>query len=181
MRVIAGSARGRRLFSPSGTDVRPTADRIREALFSSFGDRVAGALFLDLFCGTGAVGVEALSRGAKHAAFVDNSRECAAIVEKNLTHTGFAGVGEIICGDALQAIRGRLRGRAFDITYLDPPYDRGMMLPALRELIDCGVVSGGGLVAAEYGASEDITCPPGYEIYKQKNYRLARIVFYGVI
>jgi 16S rRNA (guanine966-N2)-methyltransferase len=145
MRVIAGSARGVRLAPvPGGT--RPLADRAREGLFSSLGEAVAGAAVLDLFAGTGAVGIEALSRGAARAVFVDSSSEAVRAIRENLKRTKFAERAEVVRRDVPRALRSDL-GR-FDVIFLDPPYAlEGPALDAiLADLAALHVVSPGGLV-----------------------------------
>jgi 16S rRNA (guanine966-N2)-methyltransferase len=125
MRVIAGKYRGRRLKNPPSDRTRPTSDRLRETLFNVLAPRIEGARFLDLCAGTGAVGIEALSRGAKHVTFIDQSRRMCALIETNL---GTLGIGaeevEIITAEASEYLRTHARkGRAaFDIIYFDPPY-----------------------------------------------------------
>jgi 16S rRNA (guanine966-N2)-methyltransferase len=145
MRVIAGSARGVRLAPvPGGT--RPLADRAREGLFSSLGDAVPGAVVLDLFAGTGAVGIEALSRGAARVVFVDSSLDAVRAIRENLDRTKFSKRAGVIRRDAARALRSDL-GR-FDLVFLDPPYAlEGPSLDAiLADVAAQQVVSPGGLV-----------------------------------
>jgi 16S rRNA (guanine966-N2)-methyltransferase len=123
MRVIAGSAKGTRLARPPG-GVRPVADRVREGLFSSLGDLVAGARVLDLFAGTGALGIEALSRGASEAVFVDESPRALATTRENLRRTGFRDRAVVIRSEVGRALN-RLGDRGFDLVFLDPPYELG--------------------------------------------------------
>ena len=125
MRVIAGTAKGTRLGRvPAG--VRPVSDRVREGLFSSIGQRVEGARVLDLYAGTGAVGIEALSRGAEHATFVDSSPSAVAAVRENLRLTSFEERGSVQRSDVLRFLeRLRDRDRGFDLVFLDPPYAAG--------------------------------------------------------
>ncbi len=118
MRVIAGEFRSRRLKTLSGLDVRPTPDRLREALFSILAPRIEGAVFLDAYAGTGSVGIEALSRGAARAIFVERSRSAAGIIEENLRALGVKDRAEVLHTRAL-AILGR---RQADLVFLDPPY-----------------------------------------------------------
>ncbi len=121
MRVVAGRYGGRPLRAPAGTGTRPTSDRVREALFSVLGGRVAGARVLDLFAGSGALGIEALSRGAASAEFVDRDRRAAAAVQANLDALGAD--GEVRRADARAALRNaRAAGRVYDLVFLDPPY-----------------------------------------------------------
>ncbi len=120
MRVVAGKAKGRRLQAPSGRDTRPTSDRVREAIFSSLEsiDAVRDAAVLDLFCGSGALGIEALSRGATSATFVDSDPEAVAVVRANLASTGLDR-GEVVRADAVRWLDG---DAAFDLALVDPPY-----------------------------------------------------------
>jgi 16S rRNA (guanine966-N2)-methyltransferase len=127
MRVVAGSARGRQLVAPKGDAVRPTGDRVREALFNSLGSMgmVRGSRVLDLFAGSGALGIEALSRGAEHVTFVDSSREALRAVRENLERCGFADRASVAHGDALEWLRsaGGPDGQVdLDLALLDPPY-----------------------------------------------------------
>lgn len=122
MRVIAGSARGRRLDAPPGRAVRPTADRVREALFSSLAAAVPDARVLDLFTGSGALGIEALSRGAACASLVERDRRTAAVAERNLVGTGLTDRGVVVRADAADFVKDPLGG-PFDIVLLDPPYE----------------------------------------------------------
>ena len=119
MRVIAGESGGVPLKVPK-TVTRPTADRVREAVFSILGERVAGARVLDLFAGSGAVGIEALSRGAESAVFVEQNRAACEVLRGNLAKTGLAGKAGVVCGDAVKTA-GKL-GREFDVVFADPPY-----------------------------------------------------------
>jgi 16S rRNA (guanine966-N2)-methyltransferase len=126
MRIVAGTFRGRRLATPSGRDVRPTADRVREALFSILGD-IDGAVVLDLFAGTGAMGLEALSRGAASATFVEIDRRAMEVVRRNVDATISDGQHptDLIKGDATRVVRSlALAERRFDLVFFDPPYDR---------------------------------------------------------
>lgn len=121
MRVIAGAYGGRRLRAPTGADTRPTSDRVREALFSVLGERVAGARVLDLFAGTGALGIEALSRGASEATFVDSSLAAIRVLEANLAGLGIT--AQVHRADARAFTRtARRRPRQYDLVFLDPPY-----------------------------------------------------------
>ena len=133
MRVVAGEARGRPLLAPKGRSVRPTTDRVRESIFNALVslDAVEGARVLDLFAGTGALGIEALSRGAAHCTFVERDPAARAIVVRNLDATGLADRAEVVAGDAERWLRTRQEGGpddpctpgAFDLALLDPPYD----------------------------------------------------------
>jgi len=130
MRVIAGQAKGRRLKPVPGDTTRPITDRAKEALFSILGDAVDGARFLDLFGGTGAVGIEALSRGAAHATFVDLEPRAVATIRANLAHTGLEGAARVVRGDAFALLR-KDRRAAYDIIYIAPPQYKGLWRTAL--------------------------------------------------
>ena len=120
MRVITGIARGRRLVAPDGLDVRPTADKVKEGIFSAVQFELNGARVLDLFAGSGQMGIEALSRGAGHAVFIDNSLRSIRCVNENLRNTGFERQSEVINRDSYDYIK--LTAQTFDIIILDPPY-----------------------------------------------------------
>jgi 16S rRNA (guanine966-N2)-methyltransferase len=120
MRVIAGTAGGRRLVAPKGRDVRPTSDRVKEALFSSLAPRLSGARVLDLYAGSGALAIEALSRGAASAVLVERNRAALAAIERNLAATGFTAVARVVDSDLPRALD--QLARPFDVVFLDPPY-----------------------------------------------------------
>lgn len=142
MRVIAGSARGRRLVTPRDSTVRPTADRVREALFSILISRLGNlAQFrvLDLFAGTGAMGIEALSRGAESAVFVDTQRSSIGLVERNLELTGLSAKGRTVLMDARQALSTLARqGARFDVVFCDPPYRDLELRDQVLDLLGAG-------------------------------------------
>src|SRR5438105_5921521 len=127
MRVIAGKYRSRLLKSLKGATLRPTSDRLRETLFNVLGERVAGARFLDLFAGTGAVGIEALSRGADESVFIENHAPAVALIRRNLESLGITGAAQVFWLDALRGLA-KIAGqshptdRPFDFVFLDPPY-----------------------------------------------------------
>lgn len=122
MRVIAGTAKGHRLEAPPGKGTRPTSDRVREALFSSLQPRLRGARVVDLYAGSGALGIEALSRGADVVTFVERSKPVQRVIRQNLDHTGFADRADVLVREVRQALRDGPPGAPFDIALLDPPY-----------------------------------------------------------
>lgn len=157
MRVIAGSARGRRLHGPRGDRVRPTSDRVKEALFSILGSRVAlsGATVLDLFAGSGALGIEALSRGAAAATFVEQDAGARRLLAANLERCGVGNRARVLPAEASAAVR-RLAGEAarFDGVLLDPPYGRELADRLLRAVAEHRLLRPGGWAMAEHAAAD---------------------------
>ncbi|RJX26897.1 MAG: 16S rRNA (guanine(966)-N(2))-methyltransferase RsmD [Desulfurivibrio sp.] len=154
MRIIAGTARGRRLYSPgSGTlAIRPTADRAREALFNILAAGVAGARVLDLFAGTGALGLEALSRGAASAVFVDKSRSAVSLIGRNIQHCGFWEKSVVLQRDltrSLSFLQAYAAAGGFSLVFIDPPYKTRLAEPIILELGKGEIISPGGLLVAE--------------------------------
>jgi 16S rRNA (guanine966-N2)-methyltransferase len=157
LRITGGTAKGRRLSSPKGAaaPIRPTSDRVREALFSILGDRVAGARVLDLFAGTGSLGLEALSRGAAGAVFVDQSPQALALIRANLVHCHAAQRADLIKLDlgkpaGYAALARRLEpGTRFGLVFLDPPYEKKLAELALTMVETTGLLAPGGLAIAE--------------------------------
>ena len=140
MRIVAGEFRGRRLKDPKGRDIRPTADRIREALFSILGAGVQGARVLDLYAGTGALGLEALSRRAASAVFVDSSTSAVRLIRENVDACGASSRARIIGGEAVKIVRRlAVEGETFDLVFMDPPYRKGIdpgLLTVLAEITE---------------------------------------------
>ncbi len=131
MRVITGSAKGRRLFSPADTSVRPTSDKVKEALFNIIQFDIEGRYVLDLFAGSGQLGIEAISRGASRCVFVDNSKASSSLVEQNVDKVGFADYATILTVDAKKYIRNT--AERFDLIFIDPPYNEGLSASVLTD------------------------------------------------
>lgn len=144
MRVITGTARGRRLKTPENYDIRPTTDNVKESLFNILQFDIEGRRVLDLFAGTGQLGIECLSRGAASATFVDKDRKAVAIVKDNLKTCGLKGT--VVQGDALSFLA---EGRRFDLIFIDPPYDSGLYLPVLERINSVDILSDGGIIICE--------------------------------
>ena len=163
MRIIGGTIRGRKLLTPPsrlGPLIRPTSDRAREALFNILGNRVAGARVLDLFAGTGALGLEALSRGATSAFFVDVSREAVELIEKNAVACGFVGRATVLRRDlaaGLAFLAAVAPAGGFDLVLLDPPYGEKIGQRLLESLADKDILSPAAVVVLEDRAKEE--CP----------------------
>jgi 16S rRNA (guanine966-N2)-methyltransferase len=170
--VIAGAAKGRRLRTLRGLQTRPTAENVRQTIFDVLGPDVQGGRVLDLFAGSGALGIEALSRGAAECVFVDSSREACSVVLANLEATGLRGRAVIRRAEALRWI-GRRATDAFDLVFVDPPYERGLAFVAriLGKLAAGGWVRPGGTVVAE-GSAGDVAWPPGFR--ETRNRRFGR-------
>lgn len=171
MRVITGSARGRKLKTLEGFDVRPTTDRVKEAVFSIVQFQVPGAVVLDLFAGSGQMGIEALSRGAKLAVFVDSDRRAQAVIKENLELTGFTASSRI-AGMEAQTFLLSARG-PFDIAFLDPPYRKGLLDEVLPVL--AGKMAENGIILCEHGADEILPDTAG-NFVRAKDYRYGKIV-----
>src|SRR4051812_38997114 len=157
MRIVAGTWRGRSLAAPPGTETRPTADRVRQALFdmlmhAPWAGRavVEGATVLDVFAGTGALGLEALSRGAARTTFVERARAALTVLRANIVACGAAGRCEVLAVDAL-SVPG---GEGADIVFLDPPYGQDLVARSLARLRSVGRVGPGSLIVAEMGRAE---------------------------
>jgi 16S rRNA (guanine966-N2)-methyltransferase len=176
MRIIAGRWRGRKLLTPADRAIRPTSDRAREALFAileSGEPPVPGARFLDLFAGTGAVGLEAASRGAAEVWLVDHDRQALALAAANLARLGDPGNVRLLDRDATRLGSAR---QAFELVLLDPPYRSGLAGPALAGLAD-GWLAPGARIIVELAAREDFSPPEGYALEQERRYGAARFVF----
>jgi 16S rRNA (guanine(966)-N(2))-methyltransferase RsmD len=151
VRVIAGTLKGRRLVTPRGPHTRPTADQVRIAMMDALAPWLAGARVLDLFAGAGGVGLEALSRGAAHATFVERDPRAIAALRQNVEALGVAADARVVRGDVDREI-GRLAaaGERFDIVFLDPPYEAGLTETTLLRLADAAVVPPGAIVVAQH-------------------------------
>ncbi len=171
MRVIAGIAGGRRIATLPGLDVRPTAEKVKEGIFSSIQFDIEGRRFLDLFAGCGQMGIEALSRGAESATFVDNSLAHLKIVKENLKTTGLEGNATTVCADFSSFLLSC--STTFDIAFLDPPYYEGLITDALSKT--CQVMSPHGKILCEH--PKEISLPDSLnDFYCYKKYNYGKIV-----
>jgi 16S rRNA (guanine966-N2)-methyltransferase len=173
MRIVGGRLRGRALAAPKSRAIRPTADRLREALFNilvhAYGDPITEARVLDLFAGTGALGLEALSRGAAFALFVDDAAEARALLRENVAALGLAGVARIFRRDATKL--GMAHPLApFSLALLDPPYGRGLAEKALAAASAGGWLTPGALVVVEEEAKAAFTAPAGFDELERRGY-----------
>ena len=177
-RVTAGSSRGRLLKTPPGRSTRPTTSLVREALFNIIGDSIRGARVLDLFAGAGTLGIEALSRGAASATFVERDRSCATIVAENLTATGFAQEGDVASADAIDWLRshgGDLAG--YNLLLLDPPYRDAVSLTSTLEALDRAQLRDQALVVVEHHRSQPVPLLQRLTHVRDRDYGTTRLTF----
>jgi 16S rRNA (guanine966-N2)-methyltransferase len=179
MRVIAGTARSLQLKTPLGDHTRPTADRLKETLFNMLQNDIAGSRFLDLFSGSGAIGIEALSRGAAHASFVEQSKKAMACIRENLAYTKLVDRAEVYETDVMNALS-RMEGRkVFDYIFLDPPYNQLLEKKVLEYLSTSKLLSEDGLVIVEASLETDFSYIEelGFVIVKEKIYKTNKHIF----
>jgi 16S rRNA (guanine966-N2)-methyltransferase len=182
VRIVGGRHRGRRLAAPAGVAVRPTGDRAREALFDilSHGDFAAAGIpfaeeaVLDAFAGTGALGLEALSRGAAQAFFIESDRDALAALRRNIAALGEEERAQVIAGDATRPPRART---PCALALLDPPYKSSLAAPALLALAAAGWLGPDALAVVEIAAREPFAPPPGFALRDERRYGAARLVF----
>ena len=182
MQVVAGTARRILLQTPPGEHTRPTSGRIKETLFNILQPVVQGAAFLDLFAGSGGIGIEALSRGAREAVFIDNSRQAVGCIRDNLERTHLAGKAQVFQTDVLSAIRQLgLRGRRFDLIFVDPPYDGGFEQPVLEAIAQAGILAEDGRIVMEARMQTRLPdlAPLGFSVFREKEYKNNKHIFIG--
>lgn len=166
MRIIAGYAKGRKLKSPENQDIRPTSDRVKEAIFSMIAFYLPGKIVLDLFAGTGNLGLEALSRGAKFSVFVDNNREALKLVNQNIKLLGYKDKTSVVFSDALKALDlFRKRNEKFDIVFIDPPYRQSLYGEIIQSIAENDIIDRSGILIIEHPA--DIKLKDEYEGLKK--------------
>ena len=177
MRVITGKARGIQLKTPEGMLTRPTADRVKEALFSIINFDLPGAAVLDLFGGTGQLGIEALSRGAKRAVFVDHQAKACELIKENLRRTKFTAQGSVVRGDYLEYLK-RTKEK-FDIILLDPPYAEIFLENALNCIAEIDILGDNGIIVAERPIEKSLDIQlPGFIRSKDYKYGKTLITLY---
>ena len=179
MRVIAGKARSLPLKTIPGMDTRPTTDRIKETLFNMLQNHLYEASFLDLFAGSGAIGIEALSRGAKEAVFVENGKKAADCIQDNLTFTHLKDGAQVLNMDVLQALRSLEGKKTFDMIFMDPPYDHLWEKQVLECLADSHLADEGTLIIIEASLETSFAYLKelGFTVEKTKRYKTNQHVF----
>ena len=177
MRVIAGTARGTQLKTPEGMQTRPTIDRVKEALFSIIHFDLPGAKVLDLFGGTGQLGIEALSRGAASATFVDQAEPACRLIKENLRRTKLDNAGKVVRGDYMEYLS-RCR-EEYDIILLDPPYAEVFLENALKRIAEIDILRSGGIIVAERPVGKDLPWEfPGFTRSKDYKYGTVLLTLY---
>lgn len=180
MRVIAGTAKRLQLKTVKGDNTRPTTDRIKETLFNMLQNDIDGCRFLDLFSGSGAIGIEALSRGAKEAVFVENNKEAINCIKENLIFTKLVNSGIVMSYDVMTAIS-MLEGRnaKFDIVFMDPPYNKEIEKEVLDRLKQSEIIDSDTMIIVEASLNTSFSYlrDMGYELFKEKKYKTNKHMF----
>lgn len=169
MRIISGTSKGRSLVTKKGKGLRPTSDRVKESIFNILGKEVEGKVVLDLFAGTGNLGIEALSRGAKQALFVEKGRQAIRLIQRNLFQCGMKARSEILPKDVNRAI-GILkqRGASFDLILMDPPYEKGLIQKTLMKLSSHRIYHKDSILVIEHGRREPLAEVEGWNLTRQQ-------------
>jgi len=179
MRVIGGRLKGRTLKSPGSDAIRPTSDRMRETVFNilahSYGNPVAGARVIDLFSGTGAMAIEALSRGAHFALFVDQSANACAIIRANFAALDLGGAARTLRRDA-RKLGAAAESERFNLAFLDPPYGKGLVPPTLKALRDGGWLGRSALAVIEEHAGAEVALPDGFVLRETRRFGVTQVV-----
>ncbi|MGL4913795.1 MAG: 16S rRNA (guanine(966)-N(2))-methyltransferase RsmD [Romboutsia sp.] len=180
MRVISGKVRGLKLNTPKNEDVRPTTDRVKESLFNMINQYIMESNVLDLFAGTGSLGIECLSRGAKKCTFVDISQESIELTKSNIKKARVENESIILKSDFKDAIgKLKLQGNKFDVIFMDPPYYKNMFIDALEKIDNAELLDEEGIIVIEHDSKEDFPENIGrLEKYKSKKYGSTTITFY---
>ena len=177
MRVITGSARGRRLKELEGMETRPTTDRVKEGLFSALQFDIEGRKVLDLFAGTGQLGIECLSRGAASAVFVDRRADAVKLIRANLRLTELEDRARVVAGDSMEYLKS-IR-EPFDIIFLDPPYAAGLLEPAIAHIAKFDILAPHGIIAAEHPADRVLPAlAPPYRLHRTYRYGKIALTLY---
>ncbi len=179
LRIIAGQLKGRKLTSVPGSKTRPTADRIREAIFNILAGRIRTTAVLDLFAGTGALGLEALSRGAESAVFVDFNQDAVAVLRRNVTSNGMEKQTRILRWDIVRNLNSLIPfEQRFNLVFMDPPYNKNTIVPVLTNLQHSGCLQNGAMVVIEHCLQEPVPekCGP-FRLSDQRKYRKTLVSF----
>ncbi|MDF2545726.1 MAG: rsmD [Anaerosolibacter sp.] len=171
LRVIAGKLRGRKIKAPDGMHTRPTTDRVKESIFSMIYPYIIDSTVLDLFAGSGSLGIEALSRGAEKAYFVDNNKQSLSIVKENLINLGLLDQSIVLLAEAMKALKDiSLKDQIFDIIFLDPPYMKGFIIPCIETIKENGLLNIDGIIVIEHNVEDVLPAEVG-DLIKIKDRR----------
>jgi 16S rRNA (guanine966-N2)-methyltransferase len=179
LRVISGTLKGKKLFSVRGQSVRPTSDRVKEAIFDILQDRFRGQNVLDLFAGTGALGIEALSRGATAGVFVEENSRSLVALRRNIENCRLEDRTKVLVKEVRAGLRIlEEKGERFGLILLDPPYGKGLAGKTLEALCRSSIVDPDGLVVAEHSVSEDLASLPSLERVDERRYGDTQVSFF---
>ncbi|MBQ9166654.1 MAG: 16S rRNA (guanine(966)-N(2))-methyltransferase RsmD [Oscillospiraceae bacterium] len=177
MRVITGSARGKKLGELPGMETRPTTDRVKEGLFNMIQFDIEGQRVLDLFAGTGQLGIECLSRGAAHCTFVDQRRDAVALIRKNLRDTNLEKKAKVLQADSLKTLKSQRE--SFHLIFLDPPYDTNLLDQALKTIAEIDILSDDGIIICESRAEKELPeLPMPYHKTRTTRYGKIKLTLY---
>ena len=176
MRIISGSRRGKKLLPPVGDGTRPTTDRVKESVFNIIQSYLPSERVLDLFAGSGALGIEALSRGSSHAVFIDNSRDALSVCRRNIENSRFEEKSSVIQTDALGYLEKCTE--YFDIIFLDPPYNRGLLTRAAALIEKRGLLAEGGIMVCETEVGGEVPSLESTELIRSASYGKTSILIY---
>ena len=177
MRIGGGNTKGRLLQTVPGRQVRPTSGRVRQALFNTLREWVPGGIFVDMFAGTGSVGLEALSQGAKHVYFVENDRRALSALRANVSRCGAESQATIVAAALPRAVRKLPATQPVDVLFLDPPYASDLAEATLITLNDCSLLAPGGLIVWQHAARRQPLALPGYTLWQRKRYGNTQLSF----
>lgn len=178
MRVIAGKAKGHKLETIEGLATRPTTDRIKETLFNIIAFDLPECRFLDLFAGSGAIGIEALSRGASKAVFVEQAPECVQVILSNLRHTKLMQNAELLSEDVFVALDSLAKDKySFDIIFMDPPYAAGLAEPVLQKIAEAGLLAKDGYLIMERSSEIPLSLSGRWQVLREKVYKKTILTF----
>jgi len=179
LRVISGKCKGKKLFTLEGLSLRPTSDRVREAIFDILQKFSPGEKVLDLFAGTGALGIEALSRGAQRAVFVEGTARSGAVLRRNIEACRLTGQAELVSKEVQAGLKAlEERGDSFDLIFLDPPYGKGLAYRTLRALSRSSLIAPDTLIVAEHSRDEDLASVPSLERIDWRKYGGTEVSFF---
>lgn len=181
MRIITGTARGAKLYTLSGDTTRPTTEYAKEAIFNTLSSQIADKTVLDLYAGSGQMGLETLSRGAKLCVFTDSSKEAVEIIKKNAEKTKLSDKSKILCTDAMRYVKSVSGKMKFDLIFVDPPYEKRIIPSTLKTISKCDILSDDGIVVCEDGYAGLTTREPqileSFELIKETSYGRLHIFY----